>query len=128
MRIFKLKGFARWQRGESLEDRSLCAAVVAIERKQIDADLGGGLIKQRVARPGQGKRGGFRTLLAYRVGERVVFLYGFAKSERDNIGPKELARLRVAAREFLAMTDDELEERIADDDMTEVYCDDEEEA
>jgi hypothetical protein len=56
----------------------------------VDANLGGGLIKQRVARPGQGRRGGFRNLMAYRAGAHTVFLYGFAKNERDNIGPDEL--------------------------------------
>ena len=83
MRLFKLKAFARFQRREGIADTVLSKAMVSVEKGIIDADLGGGLIKQRVARPGQGKRGGFRTIIAYRRGNRAIFLFGFAKSERE---------------------------------------------
>lgn len=76
----------RFARRERIRDSSLCEAIRRAERGLIDADLGGGIIKQRVARPGQGRSGGYRTVLAYRSGDRAVFLYGFAKSERENIG------------------------------------------
>jgi hypothetical protein len=78
-----------------------------------------------VARPGQGKSGGYRTLLAYRKGERSVFLYGFAKNERDNIDEAELRLWRARARAFLELSEDALEARIADDDVMEVYDDSE---
>ena len=64
----------------------------------MDADLGGGVIKQRVARPGQGRSGGFRMLIAYRAKVRSVFLFGFAKSARGNINDDELATAREIAR------------------------------
>ncbi len=67
----------------------------------VDADLGGGLIKQRVAREGQGRSGGYRMLVAYRAEDRAVFLYGFAKSEQDNIEPDELVSLREIAMAWL---------------------------
>ncbi|MEQ1712783.1 MAG: type II toxin-antitoxin system RelE/ParE family toxin, partial [Hyphomicrobium sp.] len=98
VRIFVVKGFARFQRRERLGNEALCEAVDRAERGLIDADLGAGLIKQRVGRPGQGRRGGFRTLLAYRAGSRVVFLLGFAKNERDNIDADELEVLRARAQ------------------------------
>ncbi len=63
--------------------------------------MGGGVIKQRVARPGQGQSGGYRVLIAYRAGQRAVFLYGFAKRERENIEPDELATLRAVAAAWL---------------------------
>jgi hypothetical protein len=94
MRVYKIKGFARFQRGECIADRALVEALLAAERGLVDADLGGGLIEQRVARPGQGKSGGFRTLIAYRRGERAVFLFGFAKNERANIDDDELEEWR----------------------------------
>lgn len=67
----------------------------------MDADLGGGIIKQRVAREGQGRSGGYRMLVAYRAGERAVFLYGFAKRERENIDPDELLTLREIGSAWL---------------------------
>ena len=75
----------RYARQEKLEDHSLCDAIERAERGLVDADLGGGIIKQRVARTGQGRSGGYRLLIAYHSGKLAVFLYGFAKNERDNI-------------------------------------------
>jgi hypothetical protein len=84
VRIFKTKWLARFARQQRIEDRSLAEAIARASRGLADADPGGGVIKQRVARPGQGRSGGHRLLIAYREGERAVFLYGFAKNERDN--------------------------------------------
>lgn len=85
MRIFKTKWIARFVRRERIDDEGLKEAIARAERGIIDADLGGGLIKQRVARPGQGRSGGFRMIVAYRTEDLAFFLYGFAKNERDNI-------------------------------------------
>ncbi len=127
MRVLKLKSFARFQRREGLSDKALCAAVRDLGLGLIDADLGGGLIKQRVARKGQGKSSGYRMLIAYQAGERAVFLFGFAKSERDNIGDADLASWRKVGRGLLALDDAAIEVRIADDDLTEVYYDEQDE-
>lgn len=102
MRIFKTKWFARYARREQVGDAALIAAIGRAEVGLIDADLGGGVIKQRVARPGQGRSGGHRVLVAYRVGDRAIFLYGFAKSARDNIEADELLTLREIGAEWLA--------------------------
>jgi hypothetical protein len=88
----------------------------------VDGDLGRGLIKQRVARVGQGRSGGFRVLIAYREGQRAVFLYGFAKSERDNIRPDQLAIWQTRAQEVLAAGDDAMDRSVADGDLAEVDC------
>ncbi|MDR3474085.1 MAG: type II toxin-antitoxin system RelE/ParE family toxin [Devosia sp.] len=101
MRIFKVKLFARFARREGIGDGSLREAVARAMRGLIDADLGGGVIKQRVARPGAGRSGGFRTLLAFRAGDVAVFLYGFAKSDRGNITDEELDYLRSIAGQWL---------------------------
>ena len=123
MRVFATRWFTRFARGERIADSRLCEAVDRAQRGLIDADLGRGLVKQRVARPGQGKRGGFRVLIAYRAGERAVFLYGFAKSERDNISAVQLAEWQGRARDVLGTTQDGIERLIADDELREVYCD-----
>lgn len=79
MRIFKTKAFARFARKEGLDDARLRDAVARAERGLVDADLGGGVIKQRLARPGQGKSGGFRVMILYRRAARAIFVYGFAQ-------------------------------------------------
>jgi hypothetical protein len=92
----------RFARRERIGDDSLRDAIERAERGLIEADLGGGIIKQRIARRGQGRSGGYRMLIAYRVGVRAVFLYAFAKSERENIDPDELLTLREIGGAWLA--------------------------
>ena len=102
MRIFKTKLFAKFARRERIPDASLSEAIERAGRGLVDADLGAGVIKQRVARQGQGRSGGYRTLIACRFGDRAVFLFGFAKNDRENIDGQELAELREAAASWLA--------------------------
>ena len=85
MRVFKTKSFGRFQRKEKISDAALAKAIARVERGLIDASLGRSLIKQRIGRPGQGRSGGYRTFIVFRVGDRAVFLFGFAKNERDNV-------------------------------------------
>jgi hypothetical protein len=93
MQVFLTKGMARFTRREQIGLTNLREAIARAESGLIDADLGGGLIKQRVARAGKGRSGGYRTIIAYRGGGRAVFLYGFAKNERENVGLEELTEL-----------------------------------
>ena len=120
MRLFKLKAFARFQRQEGIANAALSKAVGGAEKGLIDADLGGGLIKQRVARPGQGKRGGFRTIVAYKRGNRAIFLFGFAKSERENLNDDELALWRRVGKAYLGLGDEGLVAAIAADELMEI--------
>jgi hypothetical protein len=112
MRVFKTRWFARFARRESISDRTLVNAVAGAECGLIDAVLGGDLIKLRIARPRAGKRGGYRAIIAYGRARRAVFLIGFAKSARDNINPDQLADLKEAASELLALSDDEIDQRL----------------
>ena len=122
MRVFKTKEFARFSRRQDIEDERLCEAVERAARGLIDADLGGGLLKQRVARAGQGRRGGYRTLMAFNAKARTVFVYGFAKSERDNIGSDELDFWRRVASAFLSTDETRLKAMIDAQEITEVSC------
>jgi hypothetical protein len=101
MRIFKTKWLARFARHEGITDESLRDAIGRAERGLIDADLGGGLIKQRVARQGKGRSGGYRMIIAYRAEGRAVFLSAFAKKQRENIEPEELVELREIGLSWL---------------------------
>lgn len=102
------KVFRRWARKEKLEEEELLEAVAEIEEGLVDAVLSGVLLKKRIARRGQGKSGGFRTILAYQQGEKTFFLYGFAKSEKENITKKDLKLLEGIGEELLEYSDDEL--------------------
>jgi hypothetical protein len=115
--------FARFARKEGLNDRRLCEAIVRAGRGSIDASLGGHLIKQRVARPGRGRSGGTRTLIAFRASQRSVFLYGFAKSDRDNIDDSELDDLKKLAALFLGYTDEQMAAAVNARELSEVNCD-----
>ncbi|MCK5647315.1 MAG: type II toxin-antitoxin system RelE/ParE family toxin, partial [Gammaproteobacteria bacterium] len=85
IKIFKTKVFGRWSEGEGLTDEDLCHAVDEIDRGLVEASLGAKLYKKRVARTGQGKSGGFRTIVTYQKEDRSIFLYGFGKGSKSNI-------------------------------------------
>jgi hypothetical protein len=128
LRVFKTKAFGRFARSQRISDASLCDAIRRAERGLIDADLGGGVIKQRVARPGQRRSGGFRTLIAYRAKTRSVFLFGFAKNERDNVDDDELTTLREIAKGWFAADVRGLAKAMAEGLIQEVSYDEEEKA
>lgn len=123
MRTFKTKAFSRFAGKACISDAALCRAVRNAERDLIAADLGGGVIKQRMARPGQGKSGGFRTLIVFRAGIRAIFVHGFAKNEKDNIERDELVALKKLAAELLAYDDKTLARVLASGVLVEVKCD-----
>jgi hypothetical protein len=120
VRIFKTKWLTRYARRERIADRSLTEAIERASRGLIDADLGGGLIKQRVARSGQGRSGGYRMLVAYREGTRAVFLYAFAKNERENISPEALLTWRQIGALWLARDEREIALAISERELEEV--------
>ena len=105
-----------------MPDSRICEAVNRAESGLIDADLGGGLIKQRIARSGGGRSGGFRTLIAFRAKDRAIFLYGFAKNERENAGSDDLEDLKNTALVFLAFSKADLAEAVSSGELKEIFC------
>jgi len=91
-------------RKTKLTDRALCAAVAEMARGLIDGDLGGGVVKKRIALPGRGKRGGARTLVATNRGNRWFFVFGFEKNERANVSAEELGAIQRIAADLLALS------------------------
>jgi hypothetical protein len=123
-RIFKNKWFARFARKEGIEDADLCKAIHNAEKGRIDADLGGGVIKQRIARANEGKSGGYRSIVLFRIGDRAFFIYGFAKSGRDNIEKNELEGFKILAIEMLGYDKAALNKLLKSGAIIEVKCDD----
>jgi hypothetical protein len=108
-RVFKTRYFARWMRKTELTNSALCEAVAEMVQGLVDADLGGGVVKKRVALPGRGKSGGARTLVATNKGNRWFFVFGFEKSDRANISDQELEALQDLAQDLLARTGAQLD-------------------
>lgn len=100
MSVYKTKEFSRFARKANLNDEELFEAAQAVATGRWDADLGGGVFKQRIAREGGGKSGGFRTIVLFKVGGHSFFVHGFAKNEKANITHKELKALKKLAGVF----------------------------
>ena len=116
--------FGRFARKENISTDALWDAVERAEKGQVDADLGGGVIKQRIARPGESKSKGYRSIILFRKGVRSFFVYGFSKSELGNIGNDEEARFKAMAKHVLSLTDAQLIKLLANGQFEEVTKDD----
>ena len=120
MRIFKNAWFARFARRERISAQSLLDAIARAGQGQIDADLGGGVIKQRIARPHEGKSKGYRSIVLFRKGKRAFFVYGFAKSTLANIDQDEEAQFKKMAGHVLGLTDAQLQLLLANGQFEEI--------
>lgn len=124
VRVFKTRKFARFARRERIGNHMLCDAAARIAKGLVDADLGSGVIKQRVARMGGGRSGGYRAIVLIRRGELAFFVHGFAKKSRGNLAQGELAAYRRLAERYLALDRRGLAEALAAGSIFEVNCDD----
>ena len=123
MAVYKTKEFARFARRAGLRDNALLEAVGAVASGRWDSDLGGGVFKQRIARDGGGKSGGFRTIILFRVGGHSFFVHGFAKNDKANITGRELRALKALASILLDLDADALEKARRAGEITEVESD-----
>ncbi len=119
-RVFKTRQFANWMRKSELTDQALCQAVSEMVIGLVDADLGGDVLKKRVALPGRGKRGGARTLVATRRASRWFFVFGFEKNEKANVSNAELEALQWLAKQLLDLTGRQLEVSVQDGSLQEI--------
>lgn len=120
MRVFKNAWFERFARKEKISAESLLDAVERAEKGLIDADLGGGVIKQRIPRPGAGKSGGYRSIVIYRRGKKAFFVFGFPKSNLGNIRDDEVEQFKKAAKSILALSDNQIRKLIESGQFEEV--------
>jgi len=123
LQVFMNRWFARFVRQNRIGDGALCEAAARAGRGLIDADLGGGVIKQRIARAHEGKSGGFRSIVLFRSGDKAFFVYGFPKSARDNIRTDELKGFRLLAAEMFGHDDVALAKALKSGAILEVQCD-----
>ena len=124
-RVFKTRSFGRWMRKTDLTDRVLCDAVAEMARGLIDADLGGGVVKKRVALPGRGKSGGARMLVATNKDNRWFFMFGFEKKDQANVSAKELEALQAIAADLFILSSTQLDAHVEDAALLEICHDSE---
>ena len=103
-----------------LHDNNLKEAVAEIANGLIDADLGQGVFKKRIALPGRGKSGGARTIIAFRMDHRTIFIYGFAKNDKDNISKSDEEQLKQYAKTLLGFTEQQIKNAIKIGELIEV--------
>jgi hypothetical protein len=120
VRIFKNTWFTRFADKEAISDDELKSIVGQLEAEQAEANLGGGVYKLRIARPGAGKSGGYRVIVVFRSEDKIFFRYGFAKSVRDNINKKELRNHKQAAKFLLALSNAQLDALVKTGQYTEI--------
>jgi len=118
--IFKNAWFKRFARRKKISDQTLKEAIARITEDAVDADLGGNVIKQRISRAGKGRSGGYRTIIIFRHGEKPFFVYGFAKSEKENLDKDEIAIFKKSAKSLLDLSDEQIQNLIENEGLTEV--------
>ena len=123
MNVYRSKAFTRLARREGLTDLEVCQAVAEMNAGLIDANLGAGLFKKRIAMPGQGKRGSWRTLLGFQAGRKAFFLYLFPKNGRDNIEENEMKALKRLTKYYLTLKPGEIKTALQCGELNEVNCD-----
>ena len=123
MRVFKNAWFGRFARKENISAQVLWDAVDRAEKGLVDADLGGGVIKQRIARPGESKSKGYRSIVLYRKGDKAFFVYGFPKSDLGNIRDDEQEQFKKAAKSIFALSDEQIRQLIENGQFEEVKKD-----
>jgi hypothetical protein len=112
VRTFKGKWFNHFAAKASISDDVLRQAAAEIEQGVVKANLGGDVYKKRIARPGQGKSGGFRTIVFFRSGERLIYWYGYPKNERDNISDSEEKSYKLLAKKYFSYSEEQIEAAI----------------
>ncbi len=112
MKVYKHRIFANWAKNETIDNEALKKAIDEIEQGLFEANLGGNLYKKRIARKGQGKSGGYRSIIAFKQDDKAIFLMGFAKSERENLNDKELVAFKKLSHDYLLLSKQQINEYI----------------
>lgn len=112
MKIFKTRYFSKWAKKRDLKDALLLQIAQDISNGIFEANLGGGVLKKRIATEGRGKRASVRSIIIYKRENHCFFVYGFLKNEKTNITPNEEAAFKILARELLNLSEPEIVTRL----------------
>lgn len=120
MRIIKTKKFSKWAIKSEISDIGLIDAAKEIALDVYEANYGSGVLKKRISNKGRGKSGSARTIVAFKKGNNCYFVFGFEKSDKDNISKNEEKALKLVAKTLLAYSDDEIDSKVAEGSLIEV--------
>lgn len=120
-KVFKTKAFDKFARKSRISDEMLLEAVERANQGLIDADLGHSIIKQRIAREGEGRSGGYRTLIFYQINNRSYFVASFAKNQQQNLSDTEFTALKALAKVYQNLTDDEINLLVQQNRLIEIH-------
>lgn len=120
MRIFKTKFFSKWAKKNLISDEVLKQAAIDVFKGNFEVDLGGYVLKKRIASKGRGKSGSTRIIVAFKKSSHCFFIYGFEKNERDNITLNEKQTFKIVAKELLSFEEKDLNKRIGEGKLLEV--------
>jgi len=121
VRVFKNTWFSRFARKEKISDKELFNLISRLEERQAETDMGGNVYKLRQARSGEGKRSGYRVIVFFKSKFRTFFVYGFSKSNKENIDEGELNVFKVRAKDSFSLTDDQINARIKKRTLIEIF-------
>ena len=94
MDVFVTRECVRLLKRAKISDDVLLNAIEDANRGLVDADIGSGVIKQRLPGPSSGKARGSRAILFFVRAERAVFLHVFSKNAKANLTPTETEAYR----------------------------------
>ncbi|WP_439258368.1 type II toxin-antitoxin system RelE/ParE family toxin [Lonepinella sp. BR2271] len=121
MRLFKTKAFAEFANKKGIDDSLLIDAVERAEKGLIDADLGGNVIKQRIAKQGQGRSSGYRSLIFYKIHQNCFFVSIFEKSDKENISREDLLDLKKLAKMYFNYSNATIESYLKQGKLIEIF-------
>jgi hypothetical protein len=120
MRVLKNKPFSQWAKKLKISDTTLLTAIIEMTNGLYEANLGGHIYKKRLPLGHKGKSGGARTIIAFKVGDKAIFVYGFSKGEKSNISKKEEDGLKDLAKVYFGYDEDQIKKAIKNKILIEV--------
>lgn len=123
MRIFKTKHFAKWAKKHIITDKLLQTAAKEIVQNSFEANLGGYVLKKRMATKDRGKSGSARTIVVFKKEGHCFFVYGFEKNEKENISVSEKKAFKLLAKELLGFSDFLLNGHVRNNQLLEIDYD-----
>ena len=120
MLILKNKLFAQWANDLKITDSILINIIDEMTHGLYEANLGGHVYKKRISIGPRGKRGGARTIIAFKAHEKAIFMYGFSKNKKDNITKKEEEALKALAKNYFSYNESQIRQAIKAGKLVEV--------